>query len=97
VTVTRRLGREWPKGRLGRCIIAALAELHKVMKRAKAKTVLIVTCSIALQPELMCAPAATAPSCSGYTIDQIGGIMGICRAVRDVATSSPLLVRMHQT
>ena len=75
---------------------SALAELHKVMNRAKAKTVLIVTCSIALQHELMCALAATVPSCSGFTIDQIGGIMGAYAApVRDVATSLPLLVWMH--
>jgi hypothetical protein len=66
------------------------------MNRAKAKTVLIVTCSIALQHELMCALAATVPSCSGFTIDQIGGIMGAYAApVRDVATSLPLLVWMH--
>jgi hypothetical protein len=45
----------------------------------------------------MCAAGATAPSCSGFTIDQIGGIMCVCRSHPPPDTERPLHSRkIHQ-
>src|ERR1700738_3126162 len=84
--VTRSRVRECTPGGLGRCTVAALAEAHKVINRPRAKTDRIVLAPFNLPSEpigssrtgyqlIMCARATTAPSCSGFTIDQIGAIM----------------------
>jgi hypothetical protein len=78
-TTTPGAGRKWPAGGLERCTVAALAEAHKVINRPKAKTDRIVFAPFSLSIRaIMCARAATAPSCSGFTIGQICGIMGAC-------------------
>jgi hypothetical protein len=38
---------------------------------------------------IMCARAATAPSCSGFTIGQIGGIVSACQLSPADATATP--------
>src|ERR1700738_1803767 len=91
--VTRSRVRECTPGGLGRCTVAALAEAHKVINRPRAKTDRIVLAPFNLPSEpigssrtgyqlIMCARATTAPTCSGFTIDQIGGIMRHVRTTR---------------
>jgi hypothetical protein len=85
--VTSRLGRtvinwcvrKWPSCGLAPCTVAALAVAHKVINSPKAKTDRIAHLPYPYLNNhqlIMCAREATAPTPSGFTIDQIGAIMG---------------------
>ncbi len=68
-------------GGLERCTGAASAETHKVINTPRARTTRIAFAQSVSRKGyqlIMCARAASAPSCSGFTIGQICGIMSPC-------------------
>ena len=68
-------------GGLERCTGAASAETHKVINTPRARTTRIAFAQSVSRKGyqlIMCARAASAPSCGGFTIGQICGIMSPC-------------------